>query len=153
LTGSVNRHGNPVYRCYRAQVVPDHPKRYRVLESTLLPALMAEAAHLRLPEAVESEGGDDALRASLAAKRARIVDLYADGVIDKAERSRRLELVADAEAAVSAAKTVRELPDAVDWTWPPTELNTVLRALWSRVRLGPDMTPVAFEWNVPEWRG
>jgi hypothetical protein len=28
----------------------------------------------------------------------------------------------------------------------------VLRALWERVELGPDLMPKRFVWRVPEWR-
>jgi hypothetical protein len=152
MTPATNRHGNPYYRCSHADVDPSHVGRYRILESKLMPALKAEAAHLRLPETVTTEGADEAERAKLAAKRARIVDLYADGLIDKAKRSRRIDAVQDAEAALARERVTRSLPEAIDWDWAPELLNGVLRALWARVELGPDMTPVRFEWNVPEWR-
>ena len=47
---------------------------------------------------------------------------------------------------------VTAIPAAVDWSWPPAQVNTVLRALWSEVTLGPDLRPVAATWTVPELR-
>jgi hypothetical protein len=44
------------------------------------------------------------------------------------------------------------VPAAIDWSWPRKEINTVLRAMWTQVDLGPDLMPVAFHWRLPEWR-
>ncbi len=52
---------------------------------------------------------------------------------------------------LGAAEAVVAIP-AVDWTWPPAELNAVLRAIIVRVDLGPDLRPVSALWRVPGWR-
>jgi hypothetical protein len=80
--------------------------------------------------------------------------MYADGTIKtKSERNVRLAAIDDALDALDAARIVVTVPDAVDWTQPPATINVVLRALWERVELGPDLMPVRFVWTVPEWRG
>ena len=156
LTGAKDPRGDygVVYRCHEARVRPDHAPAYRVWESALLPALMAEAAHLRIPgDAVESPTADKAERAALEAKRLRVKDMYEDGVIDKPERTTRLEAIGAALERLDTAQTIRLLPpEPIDWNLPPRAVNRILRALWDRVELGPDLLPVRYVWRVPEWR-
>lgn len=144
---------SPRMTCYKARQDPDHPKPHGIALSKILPALRAEAARLRIPiDAVEMAGDSDAAREAVAAKRERVIDMYADGLIDKAERSRRLGGLDDEMDALDAARVVVDVPDAVDWARPPSAVNAVLRALWERVELGPDLMPARFVWRVPEWR-
>jgi hypothetical protein len=152
LTASRVNGGEAVYRCHAAPMLPDHgPSRLR--ESAILPAIMAEAARFRVPgDVVEQDAANDAERGKLAAKRDRIIDLAADGVIDKPERDRRLAVVDEQLAAIVDVPTLVDIPQAIDWTWPPEKVNAVLRALWDHVELGADMAPVSFAWRVPEWR-
>lgn len=127
-----------------------------VTEAAILPALQAEAAHLRVPGnrthmAETVDGRREAIRARLA----RYAELYAEGThnrerydAEKARANRDL-------AALAAETTAVAIPAAIDWTWPPETLNTVLRALWAEVRLDRTMRvpgPEAFDWHVPEWR-
>jgi DNA invertase Pin-like site-specific DNA recombinase len=142
----------PRVTCYKARHAPGHPRPFGIAETKILPSLMAEAARLRVPEAVELPANDEAERAALSAKHDRVLDMYADGLIDKAERTRRLVAVGDALEALDAATEVVALPPAIDWTQPPEVINTILRALWERVELGPDLMPKTFVWRVPEWR-
>lgn len=90
-------------------------------------------------------------RSRQEAKRERIVDAYTDGVIDKAERDRRLAKVDDAIARLDSTAVVIDLR-TLDWSKPPGAVNAVLRAMWRHVELGPDLLPVSAEWLVPEWR-
>jgi hypothetical protein len=143
----------PRVTCYRARHTPGHPRPFGIAEKFLLPALQAEAAHLRIPlDSVELEAHDADKRAALDAKRERVIDMAADGVIDKADRDRRLAAIDDDYETLDAQRVILPVPDAVDWSLPPRELNAVLRALWERVELGPDLMPVRFVWRVPEWR-
>lgn len=81
----------------------------------------------------------------------RVVDAYVDEVIDKLERDRRLRKLDD-EADALAARTYLAAIPAIDWTWPPAELNQVLHALWEHIELDANMRPVEALWRVPEWR-
>jgi DNA invertase Pin-like site-specific DNA recombinase len=143
----------PRVTCWRGRHDPEHPKPVGISEAKLLPALKAEAARLRVPvEAVQMVDEADTRREAIAAKRERVIDLYADGLIDKAERTVRLGRLDDELDTLDAAKVVVRVPDAVDWTQAPAVVNAVLRALWERVELGPDLMPERFVWRVPEWR-
>ena len=97
------------------------------------------------------EPSDTVAAAVREKKRARVIDAYVDGTIEKAERDRRL-LALDAEAEASAARNFIDRVPALDWDWAPGQLNQVLRALWSEVTLGADMEPLGAVWRVPEWR-
>jgi DNA invertase Pin-like site-specific DNA recombinase len=144
--------GRVVYHCGRAEADPTHPHPYVVSESRILPWAMAEAARLRIPaNAVELRAKDVARRAKLDAKRARVVDMFMDGTIDKADRDRRLAAIAADLDALDATTELVDIPQ-VDWTWEPEAINVVLSALWSEIRLDATMHPIRAEWRVPEWR-
>jgi DNA invertase Pin-like site-specific DNA recombinase len=144
---------SPRVTCYLARHVSDHPRPHGIALSKLLPVLQAEAARLRVPvSAVELAADDEGQKEAVAAKRERVIDLYADGIIDKLERTRRLGKLDDELDDLDAAHAVVAVPQAIDWTQPPATVNAVLRALWERVELGPDLMPVRFVWRVPEWR-
>jgi DNA invertase Pin-like site-specific DNA recombinase len=145
-------HRSPRVTCYKARQDPDHPRPHGIALSRLLPALQAEAARLRTPEAVEAPVEDQAERMALDAKRERVLDMFADGLIDKVERARRLVAIEERLNQLDAAREVVAIPGAIDWSWPPKEINAVLRAMWSRVELGPDLMPRTFVWRAPEWR-
>jgi DNA invertase Pin-like site-specific DNA recombinase len=142
---------SPRVTCYRARHVVDHPRPFGIAEKRLLPALMAEAAMIFPPEAIELED-TDAKRRALEERRERIVDMAEEGVIAKADRDRRLAVVdTELEALESRARLI-EVPQEIDWSWEPRRLNRVLRGLWSEVQLGPDLMPMSFTWRVPGWR-
>lgn len=139
--------------CGRGSANPSHPRPIQISPAKLMPWLQAEAARLQLPEAVEIEVREnEAAARRLADRRERVMEAFYDGKADKAERDRQLAKLDAAEAALATRRTVAELPPAIDWTWAPGTLNAVLRALWTRVELGPDLMPVRAEWWVPEWR-
>jgi DNA invertase Pin-like site-specific DNA recombinase len=141
--------GRVRYACRLGTATP-HP-RISVSEHLILDRVREEADRLRTPEQVEATE-DGAARAGLEARRLRIFDLYESGHIDKAERERRLERVRDGLAALDERRMVQVVP-SIDWSWPPRELNRVLRALFERIELDPEsFAPVAFVWRVPDWR-
>jgi DNA invertase Pin-like site-specific DNA recombinase len=157
MTGRHDVHRTPygtyhyvTYRCWRSRTEADHPRPFMVNEGVLLPWVQAEVARLHVPERVEL-ADDTAQRDAIEAKRLRIVDTYTDGIIDKAERDRRLAAIADELANLEAVTALVDVPE-VDWSWEPAALNRVLRALFRRIELGPDLRPVRAEWTVPEWR-
>ena len=151
LTGLRDRGGRRVrYVCRLGSVTP-HP-RMSITEGHILPAVQAEVAHLHTPELVEQVERDRAAAAALEARRARVLDMYERGDIDRTEYTRRLAAVTDALAALDAKRVVLAVP-AVDWSWPPRQLNGVLCALFEEIALDPvTFQPVRYGWRVPEWR-
>ena len=142
------------YGCRRANLSPH--ARGSITEAAIMPAIIAELAHLRAPGEVET-GEDEAPRADLEAKRLRVLDMYADGVIDKADRDNRLAVVTDGLAKLDARRVVLAVPPVaeVDWTKPPRMLNDLLRHVFERIELDPETMqplPDGFTWTVPEWR-
>ena len=80
--------------------------------------------------------------------------MFEAGHLTREDREARLAPIYEALERLdreAAAAAVAMIP-AIDWTWPSERLNVVLRALWERVELGPDMRPLRAEWLVPEWR-
>ncbi|MDA8203115.1 MAG: recombinase family protein [Chloroflexi bacterium] len=155
LTGVRYRNGpNPnyvVYRCLQGRSDPAHGDPRSVPETRLLPWVMSEAARLRTPELVEVMEADAQRRAALAAERERVLDMYQAGLINQADRDRRLAGIAERQDALDNSRRVAEVPE-VDWTWPAEEINAVLRALWGSIELDEHMRPVRAAWLVPEWR-
>jgi len=117
-----------------------------------MPAIRAEVDRLMLPRRVEATATDDAKRGELEARRARILDMFEAGHIDRDERERRLSAVyADVER-LDAKRVILAVP-RLDWTWPPRQINSVLRALFDGIDLVPDTfqpAPGGFRWRLPE---
>lgn len=153
LTGTRDRDGRRVrYSCRLGSVRP-HP-RVSVTEHLIMPAIRAEVDRLRAPELVEAVSDDASQRPALEARRVRVLDLYESGDIDKAEKGRRLGEIADALGRLDSRRVILAVP-SIDWTWPPRQLNAVLRAVLVRIELEPSTfqpIPKGFEWTVPEWR-
>jgi len=164
LTGSWDkRRGEVRYACSRARTVP-HARGW-VNEAKLLPVIVAEAARALPVEKRMQRGSaeDEAKLARLAAKRERIIDMAADGVIDKAERDRRLAAVAEDESKLTAVRWIRRIalqPDIADGD--PSTVNAYLRRLFTHVEVdmsepatfGPSkwVPRVRFEWRDPSMR-
>lgn len=155
LTGTRDRltgpnRGRVRYACRMGSVTP-HP-RVSVSEHLILPAITEEAARLRTPEQVQMADSDVTKRTELEARRARIIDLYESGLIDRADREKRLRAVSEALERIDTRNIIQAVP-TIDWTWPARELNGVLRALFEDVRLDRQtFQPIGFIWSVPEWR-
>lgn len=142
--------GRVRYACRLGSVTPH--KRVSISEHLILPAIRDEAARLMTPEEIEVGRDDAGQRADLEARRERILDLYEAGHVDRAERERRMAAVNEQIGALDTRSIVRDVP-SVDWSWPPRELNVVLRALFERIELDPEtFQPRSFTWTVPEWR-
>jgi DNA invertase Pin-like site-specific DNA recombinase len=155
MTGVVHRYGKDrsrvIYRCVIATTIPGHG-RATVTERSILEWARTEAGLLALPvDALEIDQANAAERDRQQARRARIVDAFVDGTMEKAERDRRLADVDQTLAKLDRTGRVAVLP-AIDWDATPESLNAVLRALWERIDLGPDLRPVSAVWRVPEWR-
>lgn len=143
---------SPQLVCPRGLSDPKHPRPIYVAEPKVLEWVRAEASRLRLPDEISVEvAADEALMAKLDRRRAMILDMYEDQVIDKAERDRRLLKVTEERERVAVRETVIQIPQ-IDWSWPAPQLNEVLRAIFDRIDLGRDLLPVSATWRVPEWR-
>ncbi len=164
LTGSRDtRRGDVRYACSRARVIP-HVRGW-VNESKLLPVIAAEVGHaaVAMKRLQKGSAEDDAALATLAAKRARVIDTYTDGLIDKAERDRRLADIAVAESKLSTRRWIKRisLPPDIE-TGDPAKVNTYLRRLFERVTVdmsqpatfGPSkwLPTLDFEWRDPSMR-
>jgi DNA invertase Pin-like site-specific DNA recombinase len=150
---TVGEGGRPMYRCPNGVADKTHSRPYMVTEKKLLDAMKNEASHLRIPaDQVELAAASiDALNA-LETRRERVRNLYIEGMIDEADRDRRWAAIDEDADFQRAMAHVEDIPAKIDWTWPPDKLNAVLRVLWERVTVGPDLMPVQFRWRVPEWR-
>jgi DNA invertase Pin-like site-specific DNA recombinase len=157
------RTGEPRYYCRGARVTP-HGRGW-VSEKVVLPAVAEEAqrAALLVRRLTVGSAHDQEKAAALEAKRARIIDMAADGMLDKADAQRRLAEVAEAERALSTRRTIRRITIAPDVVADdPQRVNQYLRRLLDRVvvdmttpaRRGPAKAPprLNFEWQVPELR-
>jgi DNA invertase Pin-like site-specific DNA recombinase len=141
---------SPRYTCYRSRQ-GGHPRPFGIAESRLIEAVKAEAALLQGPTRI-SIAVEQGRRAELGVKRERVIDAYVSGLIDKADRARRLDAIDAEEETLDAECRVVDVPDTIDFTWAPRDLNRVLRALWTRIDLNAALMPVRFVWRVPEWR-
>jgi DNA invertase Pin-like site-specific DNA recombinase len=135
LTGTRDRGGARVRYACRMGTARPHP-RVSITEGHILPAIRAEVDRLRLPERVEAATRDAARVAALEDRRARVLDMYEAGHIDRTERERRLAAIAEELARLDEHRVVLAVP-SIDWTWPAKQLNAVLRALFDHIELDP----------------
>ncbi len=144
--------GEPVkYQCNRRAFDKAHPSPYRVREDAVLPWVMAEAAHLRTPDAVQMATTNEAKRAALAARRAKVVTMFEMGTIDTADLTERVRRI-DAEAATLETEQRVVAVPSVNWDAPAGDLHAVLSALFENIELDASLDPVAATWRVPHWR-
>ena len=176
MTPSLDRRRGEVrYYCNWAKVTP-HGRGW-VSESKVIGLVAAEAEHAALLVRRQQVGTskDEAEAARLDAKRGRIVEMYAEGVIDKAARDVSLTEVAHAESKLTTRRWMRLItvpPVMVDTTDDdgevvsadePGRVNDYLRRLLDRVvvlsmtepvRRGPsrEVPELRFEWRDPSLR-
>lgn len=74
---------SPRVTCWRARHDPDHPRPFGIAEGKIIGAIRAEADLLR-PSSLLEETGDGDQRRAIEAKRERVLDLFVNGLIDKA---------------------------------------------------------------------
>lgn len=155
LTGMADRterHGGPRirYACRLGSVMP-HP-RMSISEHLILPTIREEAERLVTPEQLEAGNGEAAKRAELEGRRARVLDMYEAGDLQRDEYRRRVAAIDSDVARLDSQRVVSAIP-RLDWTWQPRQINAVLRALFASVELDvATFLPIGFEWTVPEWR-
>jgi DNA invertase Pin-like site-specific DNA recombinase len=158
LTGTTSHAGKYVrYHCHNGATSPTHgPKS--VSQSVALPYVQ-ERVDRALDRLEEMEGNAvltaherDADRAALEAERERLVLLFTKNKIDEETFDRLAADVDDRLEATEEQTTIIDLP-RIDWTWPPADINRLLRRLIDHVELGPDLRPVDVHWRgkVAEW--
>jgi DNA invertase Pin-like site-specific DNA recombinase len=139
------------YQCYDGRHDPEHPRPYMVSEPVIRAWAEVEAARLRTPDRVQLAERNAERRAELDEERRRLGVAYRRRAVDDSEFEAEMARL-DAEVAeVDATEEVVTIPK-IDWSWPPRELNAVLRALWSEIQLDSEMRPIEAVWRVPEWR-
>lgn len=154
LTARMRPHGPFWYQCRRSFDDSAHPRPASITEARILPWLMAEAARFRIPNVDAVAIGDEpeqVEREELEGRRRRVIDNYEDGLITKAERDAKLLAIGADLKRLAATEKVVTIP-ALDWSWPPEQINRVLRAMWDHVQMDASMQPLEAEWIVPEWR-
>jgi len=165
LTASMDKlRGQVRYYCHRA-IDGRHPRTW-VSESQLLPLVTEELKHATFEtrRRLKGKAEDEAKAATLGRKRDRILDMYADELIDKAERDRRLGEVAVAESSLSVRRMVRTytIPPDVEHD-DPAKVNAYLRRLLAKVvvrnmtkpaKRGPsnETWDLEFVWRDPSMR-
>lgn len=141
------------YQCFLGRSDLSHVRPYMVSERVILPWVRQETSRLRIPESIIV--GDITTRAEreeLEAQRALIGDAL---VLHAYNREQAAEKVAAIEAELDkldARSRIEGLPPVVDWDASPQTLNTVLRAIFEHIQLGPDLRPVEASWRFSELR-
>jgi hypothetical protein len=126
----------------------DHPRVY-VAESRLLPLVQAEVGRLRLPfNEVEVVQRNRQREAELEEERTRVSKAYIRRGISEDDWQAELAAI---EAELEQIETAAALVDVprLDWSWPPEQINNILRTFFDRIELGPDLMPVRFVWRLP----
>jgi len=168
------RRGFVRYSCRLAHITP-HGRGW-VSEHRILPGVKAEAerAEFQIKRLQVGKPEDEQALSALASKRSRVIDTYTDGLIDKAERDRRLAEIAESESKLSTRRWIRRIaipPVIADTTdedgvvvkgGDPATVNAYLRRLFDRVtvdmsqpaRRGPSHVTLAlrFDWRDPSLR-
>ena len=164
LTGSRDqRTGEARYSCGRARVMA-HGRGW-INESKLLPVIIDEAnrAHLMSKRLRKGSAKDEEALEALDAKRTRVIDMYAEGIIDKPERDARLTQIASDESGYAVRRWVRRYaipPDIA--AEDASTVNAYLRRLFESITVdmsqpakrGPSkwLPTLTFEWRDPSLR-
>lgn len=130
--------GSVKYACRIGHRDDSHPRPYVISERYILPwAQQQMEGRMRVSKSKVTDEGLEVSISELTAKRARVIDLYVDGVIDKATRDARLATF-DAELSDLDAEKRRRttVESGIDWTAAPGEVNARLREWWKHIELG-----------------
>lgn len=141
------------WRCFRSAAIPEHPKPKEITEARLMPALVAEAALLRVPhDRLATEQANTAERDALDARRARLLDALEAGTITRVELEPRLAVIEAERARIATSEALLDIAPVIDWTWRPETLATALAGLWRSVTVDIMTGAIEADWLVPEWR-
>jgi hypothetical protein len=130
--------GSVKYACRIGHRLPgEHPRPWVISERYILPWAKKQMARRMSisAEAIDPDGVEQSLTA-LAAKRERVVELFVEGVIDKAARDKRLATLDGQRNDLDAMKRrVITYQHGIDWDAEPGEVNARLREWWAHVEL------------------
>jgi site-specific DNA recombinase len=144
-----------LYYCYRGAADRTSHPRICANETKLMAFAAQEAGRLIVPDLTILADSLEGRRTALEEKRVRWIESYAERLCDKATRDRRIASIDRELTDLEAEAGAVELPTNIDWTAGiahPRELNGLLRTMWDRIELNPDMSPKAVVWRRPEWR-
>ncbi|MGV1035373.1 MAG: recombinase family protein [Microbacteriaceae bacterium] len=139
------------YFCNRGHRDPIHPKPYTISEKRLMVWVREEAARYRPPLAGQTVALDSGeTERDLPAERERIVRTFTRGLISEEQMD---AMLVEVDALLAERELVAFMvPFCIDWTADVATINDVLRSIWHRVELGPDLHPIRADWKVPAWR-
>jgi DNA invertase Pin-like site-specific DNA recombinase len=129
---------------------PIHGKTW-VSESTLMPFVRDEMAHLDLPDAYTAAESHEAERTALLERRRRLGRAYADGLWTDDDYQAELRAIARALDDLGDVESVVAIPP-IDWDAPVADVNEALRAILARIELDANMHPLPPVWRVPGMR-
>ncbi len=139
------------YGCQVARESASHPRPWNVSESFILPWVRDEVARLRIPDTVTLAADSAAIRDALIGRLERAHELYIAGAISRERHAAEAVAVTAELDRLVDTETLTAVP-AIDWTWAPRDVNAILRTIFVRVNLGPDMRPVSAVWRNPALR-
>lgn len=129
-----------------------HERPYNVNDAIVMPWVREEAERMRVPIGEVEESGVEDERAALEVKRSKLLDVYLDDMITKAEMDAKMRDLDARMEALEVRAGIHDVPRRIDWGgWSDSAINDVLRSLFT-VELGDDMRPARAVWYVPEWR-
>jgi hypothetical protein len=142
--------------CSDGRQDPSHGKAWigEAQRAALLDAIKVEADKYAPPKAViATKNATVKDRTRLEAKRARLVDALADGILTKAEATQRIAQV-DEELSVNARKessleSVTIPSTGVDWS-DPDKVGEQLRTMFVNVQLDRSYKHITVTWAVPD---
>jgi DNA invertase Pin-like site-specific DNA recombinase len=129
----------PSYACRIGHRSPagEHPRPWVIAESYVLPWAKDQMARRMSisAEAIDADGVEQSLT-ELAGKRERVIEMYAEGIIDKAARDKRLAALDGQRNDLDALKRrIVTYQHGIDWDAEPGEVNARLREWWAHVEL------------------
>lgn len=139
--------GRTLYRCLRSETDADHARK-SVDERVILRWASVEMGRLRPPAKPVALTDLEAERHELTARLDRIRVAFLAGLMDEPTMRADKATTDDALMRLDLQSRAVQVPP-FSWNHEPYEVNLALRALWSRVQLGPDLRPLHVEWLVP----
>lgn len=133
------------YRCHRKEADPAHTGPATVSEHKLIPYFEEEIGDLTNLILVVDTPIDQTRVDELNGKKARVIEAFIDGVIDKHERDARFKNLDDELDKLQTRETVLPVPPLDD---EPQAVNEFLKGLFGTVQLNNQMQPVFGEWKI-----
>jgi DNA invertase Pin-like site-specific DNA recombinase len=153
MTGRRDRKRNTAYICLAGRLDPDHGKSH-MPEPRIKTAVVEELRHFHFPfDAVaEEETAESRQRLiDLRARRERVGWAAVDGMIERDQANAEIVVIDDEISKLELAGQMHAIKAEVDWA--ETEgTNGILRRLFERIEITPEMTVKRLEWTEPLFR-